>query len=280
MELEAGSAGRAPRQAGRNGPDWFREQTMPVSAWLVDAVHPQPGQTILDLAAGIGDTGFLAAELIQPGGTLITADFSPDMLVRRPAAGRARSASTASASARSTRTCRSTSPPPASTACSAAGSTCWSTTPRTRCARPGACSRSAPPSRSPPGPGRRRTCGASRRARILRGRGLIDPPDPNGPGPVRLGRPRTLIRSTWRRPGSSSRAVERRRLRHALRGRRRVVGRRRPRQRRRSASPTSGWTSPPAATCWPSWRRRAEPFQQPDDTLVIPARTWVATATA
>src|SRR3954451_18806894 len=60
--------------------DWFREQTMPVSAWLVDAIDPQPGQTILDLGAGVGDTGFLAAELIQPGGTLITADFSPDML--------------------------------------------------------------------------------------------------------------------------------------------------------------------------------------------------------
>jgi ubiquinone/menaquinone biosynthesis C-methylase UbiE len=53
---------------------------MPVSAWLVEAVGPQPGYTILDLAAGIGDTGFLAAELIQPGGTLITSDFAPEML--------------------------------------------------------------------------------------------------------------------------------------------------------------------------------------------------------
>jgi ubiquinone/menaquinone biosynthesis C-methylase UbiE len=60
--------------------DWFHAQTLPVAAWLVEAVDPQPGQTILDLAAGVGDTGFLAAELIQPGGTLITADFSPDML--------------------------------------------------------------------------------------------------------------------------------------------------------------------------------------------------------
>ena len=60
--------------------DAFRSRTMPVSAWMVDAIEPQPGHTVLDLAAGIGDTGFLAAELIQPGGTLITSDFSPEML--------------------------------------------------------------------------------------------------------------------------------------------------------------------------------------------------------
>jgi SAM-dependent methyltransferase len=47
---------------------------------MVEAIGPQPGHTVLDLAAGIGDTGFLAAELIQPGGTLITSDFAPEML--------------------------------------------------------------------------------------------------------------------------------------------------------------------------------------------------------
>jgi SAM-dependent methyltransferase len=60
--------------------DWLRRTTMPVSAWMVDAIVPQPGHTILDLAAGLGDTGFLAAELIQPGGTLICSDFAPEML--------------------------------------------------------------------------------------------------------------------------------------------------------------------------------------------------------
>lgn len=54
--------------------------TMPVSARLVERIQPQPGHTILDLAAGLGDTGYLAAELIQPGGTLITSDFAPEML--------------------------------------------------------------------------------------------------------------------------------------------------------------------------------------------------------
>ena len=60
--------------------DSLARDTMPVSARMVEEIAPQPGHTVLDLAAGIGDTGFLAAELIQPGGTLITSDFAPEML--------------------------------------------------------------------------------------------------------------------------------------------------------------------------------------------------------
>lgn len=60
--------------------DAFRALTMPVSSWMVDAIAPQPGHTVLDLAAGVGDTGFLAAELVEPGGTLISSDFAPEML--------------------------------------------------------------------------------------------------------------------------------------------------------------------------------------------------------
>ena len=58
----------------------LRIATMPVSAWMIDAIDPQPGHTLLELAAGTGDTGFLAAELVEPGGTLICSDFSPQML--------------------------------------------------------------------------------------------------------------------------------------------------------------------------------------------------------
>ena len=60
--------------------DQFRRATMPVSTWMVDAIGPQPGDTLLELAAGPGDTGFLAAELVRPGGTLICSDFVPEML--------------------------------------------------------------------------------------------------------------------------------------------------------------------------------------------------------
>jgi SAM-dependent methyltransferase len=58
----------------------MRRATMPVSQWMVEALGPQPGDTLLELAAGPGETGFLAAELIRPGGTLISSDLSPEML--------------------------------------------------------------------------------------------------------------------------------------------------------------------------------------------------------
>ena len=71
------------RRAERVG-DW----AMPVSAWLIDELRLQPGQRVLELAAGIGDTGFMAAELIRPGGTLICSDGAEAMLeaARRRAA--------------------------------------------------------------------------------------------------------------------------------------------------------------------------------------------------
>ena len=51
-----------------------------MSERLVELLEPRPGQTIVDLAAGPGDTGFLAAPLVQPGGRLVTTDVAPEML--------------------------------------------------------------------------------------------------------------------------------------------------------------------------------------------------------
>jgi SAM-dependent methyltransferase len=59
----------------------------PVSHWMVDAIDPQPGHRVLELAAGPGDTGFLAAELIEPGGTLISSDAVEAMLDQARARG-------------------------------------------------------------------------------------------------------------------------------------------------------------------------------------------------
>jgi ubiquinone/menaquinone biosynthesis C-methylase UbiE len=65
-----------------------RDWGMPVSTWMIEQLSLQPGQRLLELAAGPGDTGFLAAELIAPGGTLISSDATEGMLeVARKRAG-------------------------------------------------------------------------------------------------------------------------------------------------------------------------------------------------
>jgi len=71
-----------------SGADAFYDGALPVSHWMVDRLQPQPGQTILELAAGRGDVGFLAAELLHPGGKLISSDGAEAMVevARRRAA--------------------------------------------------------------------------------------------------------------------------------------------------------------------------------------------------
>jgi SAM-dependent methyltransferase len=67
-------------------PGWVRRQTVlrelgaPVSHWMVDALHLQPGQRVLELAAGLGETGMLAAELVAPTGGVIVSDQAEAML--------------------------------------------------------------------------------------------------------------------------------------------------------------------------------------------------------
>lgn len=52
----------------------------PVSQWLVRAIDPRPGQRVLELAAGLGETGLLAAELVAPTGGVILSDQAETML--------------------------------------------------------------------------------------------------------------------------------------------------------------------------------------------------------
>jgi ubiquinone/menaquinone biosynthesis C-methylase UbiE len=63
------------RQADRT-----RESALPVSEWMIAHAGLAPGQRVLELAAGPGDTGFMAAQRILPGGTLISSDASAAML--------------------------------------------------------------------------------------------------------------------------------------------------------------------------------------------------------
>ncbi|HEX6310556.1 MAG TPA: methyltransferase domain-containing protein [Acidimicrobiia bacterium] len=53
---------------------------LPASEWIVDRIEPRPGATILELAAGPGETGFLAADRIGPEGRLISTDLAPAMV--------------------------------------------------------------------------------------------------------------------------------------------------------------------------------------------------------
>ena len=58
----------------------LRELAAPVSHWMVEAIAPQPGQRVLELAAGLGETAMLAAELVAPHGGVIVSDQAEAML--------------------------------------------------------------------------------------------------------------------------------------------------------------------------------------------------------
>jgi len=60
--------------------DYVWAMSRPVGEWLVEELEPKPGQTILDIAAGPGDTGFVAAQLVGDEGKLISTDFAEEMV--------------------------------------------------------------------------------------------------------------------------------------------------------------------------------------------------------
>jgi SAM-dependent methyltransferase len=60
--------------------DWLWETSQAVGEDMVARLDPQPGQTVLELAAGAGDTGFAAAARLGDAGRLISTDFSPEMV--------------------------------------------------------------------------------------------------------------------------------------------------------------------------------------------------------
>ena len=67
-------------------PTWERRRAdiekvaTPVRQWMLRELRPQQGDTVLELAAGVGDAGFEAAQIIGDNGRLITSDLSPAML--------------------------------------------------------------------------------------------------------------------------------------------------------------------------------------------------------
>ena len=77
-------------------PTWHsrREQIeavcTPLRELMVRELDPQPGGTVLEPAAGTGETGFDAAERLGEGGRLISSDFSPGMVAGARRRGEAR----------------------------------------------------------------------------------------------------------------------------------------------------------------------------------------------
>ena len=51
-----------------------------VGEWLIHKLAPRNGDIVLELAAGVGDTGFVAARLVGDDGRVLITDFAPEMV--------------------------------------------------------------------------------------------------------------------------------------------------------------------------------------------------------
>lgn len=58
----------------------MQRSALPVSRALVERAAIEPGDAVLEVAAGLGDTGLLAAELVQPDGTVLVTDGADAMV--------------------------------------------------------------------------------------------------------------------------------------------------------------------------------------------------------
>jgi SAM-dependent methyltransferase len=60
--------------------DWLIQLTGHINDRIVERVDPQPGQTYLDLAAGLGDLSFAVAERVGDDGRVLCTDFAAEMV--------------------------------------------------------------------------------------------------------------------------------------------------------------------------------------------------------
>ena len=70
--------------------DEVEHRAAAVSRAMVDAVAPEPGQAVLELACGAGALGLAIAERVSPGGSVVLSDVAPEMvaIAAERAAGR------------------------------------------------------------------------------------------------------------------------------------------------------------------------------------------------
>ena len=59
---------------------YMLQTSWPIHRWLVRTLDPQPGQHILELAAGTGETGFLIAAEMRNEGRIVSTDLSSKMV--------------------------------------------------------------------------------------------------------------------------------------------------------------------------------------------------------
>jgi SAM-dependent methyltransferase len=71
---DAAASGWAQRQ------EMLREVGAPVSDAMLAALQLAPGERVLELAGGLGESGMLAAERVAPGGEVVLSDRSDAML--------------------------------------------------------------------------------------------------------------------------------------------------------------------------------------------------------
>lgn len=72
--------------------EWLMRVTGLVNEWIADRADPQPGQTLLEVACGTGDLGFIVAERVGDGGRVVSTDFAPEMVDVARRQGEARGA--------------------------------------------------------------------------------------------------------------------------------------------------------------------------------------------
>jgi SAM-dependent methyltransferase len=84
QQEEARQRSRAVWNAMASGWQEQREElwniSRPVSEWMIRKLDPQPGDAVLELAAGLGETGFMVARLVGETGRVIATDFATEMV--------------------------------------------------------------------------------------------------------------------------------------------------------------------------------------------------------
>ena len=58
----------------------IQASALPVSERIIECARLHPGHEVLEVAAGLGDTGLLAAELVKPGGRVVITDGADAMV--------------------------------------------------------------------------------------------------------------------------------------------------------------------------------------------------------